>query len=187
MPYKPGWGFRPPISPKHCKSFSAASVSLFSQHPSGLPPPSSPSPPSSLPPHLLSSPASLPSPLPPPPPTAHFKLTFEDDYDEDNDTDLCIETKATVGATTSHIDNTGKKKEQQLPHTTSKLESSMISGPNREPYSQPLGFALDLDRELGGKFRNLWPYRILNEVQSAFWPVCFNTDHNVVIAAPTGV
>jgi ATP-dependent DNA helicase HFM1/MER3 len=117
----------------------------------------------------------------------HFKLTFEDDSDEDDDTDLCIETKATVGATMSHIDNTGKKKEQQLPHTTSKLESSMIFGPNREPCSQPLGFAVDLDRELGGKFRNLWPYRILNEVQSAFWPVCFNTDHNVVIAAPTGV
>lgn len=52
---------------------------------------------------------------------------------------------------------------------------------------QQLGFTVDLDREFGGEYRNLWPYRTLNSVQSSFWAVCLNTDRNVVIAAPTGV
>ncbi len=48
--------------------------------------------------------------------------------------------------------------------------------------SAPLGYTIDLDREFGGDTRALWGFRTLNHVQSACFPLCFNTDHNVVIA-----
>lgn len=48
--------------------------------------------------------------------------------------------------------------------------------------SAPLGFTIDLDREFGGETRALWGFRTLNHVQSACFPVCFQTDHNVVVA-----
>lgn len=58
--------------------------------------------------------------------------------------------------------------------------------PPSELSNSTLGFSVDLDREFVGPCRDLWPFRHLNHVQSACFPIAYHTDLNIAVAAPTG-
>lgn len=81
----------------------------------------------------------------------------------------------------SEDEDYGIRQQRQAHHGSGSL--TLTSGQVSPPAaSNQLGYTIDLDREFGGDVRALWGFRTLNHVQSACFPVCFQTDHNVIIA-----
>lgn len=58
--------------------------------------------------------------------------------------------------------------------------------PAPEAGTSTLGFSIDLDREFASPVREMWPFKHLNHVQSATFPIAYRSDWNLAIAAPTG-
>jgi hypothetical protein len=54
-------------------------------------------------------------------------------------------------------------------------------GSSRPPESSTLNFTIDLDREFRPPYRELWPYRYLNHVQSAVFSTALKTDSSIVV------
>lgn len=72
-----------------------------------------------------------------------------------------------------------RQRQRQSHHGGPLPPTGLVSPPSA---SNQLGYTIDLDREFGGEVRALWGFRTLNHVQSACFPVCYQTDHNVVVA-----